>query len=153
MCTAGVQGDIEGWVVNGMVLKRRIRDGDRGDGVYRAVEGSWEITGTTSVDVLWRGQVGVRSLGVRSSQTFRKVNAESRLGGLRRELFAGIALDEEAHELLALLLIFRQEVDRFSVSMAMRGVARTHVMNFSEGEERKHGVDDGRDGGERERGD
>lgn len=148
MCTAGVQGGIEGLVVNGMALKRRIRDGDRGDGVCRAVEGSWVITGTTFIDVLWRGQVSVRS-----SQTFGEVDAESRLGGLRRDLFAGIALDEEAHELLALLLIFRQEVDRFSVGMAMRGVARTHDMNFSEGEERKHGVDDGRDGGERERGD
>lgn len=102
----------------------------------------------TFVDVLWRGEMGGRSL-----ETVGKVDAESRLRGLRRDLFAGVALDKQAHQLLALLLIFRQEVDGFSVGMAMHGVARPYHVDLSEGEERENGVDDGRDGGESEGGD
>lgn len=37
--------------------------------------------------------------------------------------------------------------------MAMHGVARTYDADLSEGEKRKHGIDDGGDGGEREGGD
>lgn len=148
MCKAGVKGGIEGLAVHGVVLKRgdgRIRNGDRGCGICRAVQGSGVISGMTFVDVLWRSQVGGRSSEV------GKVDAESRLGGLRREFSAGVALDEQAHELLALLLILRQEVGGFSVGgMAMHGVARTYDVDLSKGEERKNGVNDSRDDGEGE---
>lgn len=153
MCKAGVQGGIEGLVGHEMAVQRGdswIRDGDRSGGICRAVQGGGVIPGiSTFVDVLWRGQVGRRS-----SETVGKVDAESGLGGLRRDLFASVALNEQAHELLALLLIFRQEVDGFSVGgMPMHGVARADDMDLSEGEERQNGVDDGRDGGEGEGGD
>lgn len=151
VCKAGVRRGIEGLAVQGMGLQRgdgRIRDSDRGDGICRAVQGGGVIPGMTFVDVLWCGQVRGRS-----SKTIGKIDAESRLGGLRRDPFAVVALDEEAHELLALLLIFRQEVDRFSVGMAMHGVASTYDVDLAEGEERKHSIDDCGDGGEREGGD
>lgn len=151
MRKARVMGCIKGLPVHGMVLEcgyGRIRDGYRGGGICRAVHGGGVITAMAFVDVLWRGEVGSRSL-----ETVRKVDAESRLRGLRRDFLAGVALDEQAHQLLALLLVFRQEVDGFSVGMAMHGVARTYHVDLSEGEEREYGVDDGRDGGEGEGGD
>lgn len=148
----GVQRGIEGLVVHRMAVQRGdswIRDGDGGGGICRAVQGGRVIPGMTFVDVLWRGQVGCRS-----SEAVGKIDAESGLGGLRRDLFASVALNEQAHELLALLLIFRQEVDGFSVGgMPMHGVARAHDMDLSEREERQNGVDDGRDGGKGEGGD
>lgn len=150
VCKARVKGCIKGLAVHGMVLEcgyGRIGDGYRGRGICRAVQDCGVITGMAFVDVLWRGEVGGRSLET------GKVYAESRLRGVRRDFLAGVALDEQAHQLLALLLIFRQEMDGFSVGMAMHGVARTYHVDLSEGKERENGVDDGRDGGEGEGGD
>lgn len=105
MRKAGIRGGIEGLAVQGMGLQRgdgRIRKSDGGGGVCRAVQRGGVIPGMTFVDVLWRGQVSGRS-----SEILGKIDAERRLGGLRRDPFAVVAVDEQAHQLLALLLIFR----------------------------------------------
>lgn len=82
------------------------------------------------------------------SQAVGEIDAEGALAGVRADFLAVLALEKEAEELLALHLVFGEEVVGFAIGvMAVHSVSGADDVNVAEGDESK-----GKIGGRRQRG-
>ena len=97
------------------------------------------------VRVSWR-------LEICSSRTFEviwEVDAESASVYAR---FLAITRHQQTQELLALLLVFWEQVNRFGVgAVAVTSITRANAINFDSGVDGEDGVEEGEDGAEGER--
>lgn len=105
----------------------------------------WRVGAPPAIPIRRGGQMG----GAGPPDVFREIDAEGRLGRLGRHLLRRILALQQPQQLLPLLFILGLQMDGIDVGrVSVQGILGADHVDLSDGDQRKHQIDERRDGGQ-----